>query len=49
MELMTDEIRKPQPDASKISRWGKKLLAGATDLGVAVAAAGISKLMFGSP
>jgi hypothetical protein len=46
-EVLGDELKKPQPDASKISRWGKRLVDIAERLGIGVAASGLSHILFG--
>jgi len=46
-DVLTEELEKPAPDASRIARWGRKLLAIAEDLGIQVASSGISEALFG--
>lgn len=46
-ELMTNEIAKPEPDPSRMVRFGRYLLSAADRLGVAVAGQAISKILFG--
>jgi hypothetical protein len=47
VEVIDGELAKPQPDASKISRWGKRLIEIAERLGIGVAASGLSHILFG--
>jgi hypothetical protein len=46
-EVLTAELDKPNPDVSKLQRWGKRLLDIAERLGVAVAANAIGHGLFG--
>jgi hypothetical protein len=46
-EVITTELAKPTPDASKLKRWGKRLIEIAERLGVAAAANAISHATFG--
>jgi hypothetical protein len=45
-DVLGDELDKPTPDASKLARWGKRLLDVAERLGIAVAASGLSHVLF---
>jgi hypothetical protein len=48
VEVIRHELdQQTPPDASKIARWGKRLLELATQLGVAVAAKGVEHGLFG--
>lgn len=46
-EVIDTELGKPTPDASKLTRWGKRLIELAEKLGIAVAASGVSHALFG--
>jgi len=46
-EVVSSEIDKATPDGSKLARWGRRLLEIAERLGVAVAATGVSHVLFG--
>jgi hypothetical protein len=46
-EVLRDELDKPQPDKSKILRWGGRLIGMAQQLGIAVVASGLSHVLFG--
>lgn len=46
-EVLSSELEKPSPDASKLARWGAMLVEVAEKLGIAVAASGISHALFG--
>jgi ferritin-like metal-binding protein YciE len=46
VEIVANELDKPSPDASKIARWGKRLIVLAERLGVAAAASVLSKMLF---
>jgi hypothetical protein len=46
-DVLGGELAKPTPDASKLARWGKRLLDIAERLGIAVAASGLSHALFG--
>jgi hypothetical protein len=47
-DVLVGELEKPTPDASKLARWGKRLLDLAAQLGIALAASGLSHALFGS-
>ena len=46
-EVILTELERPSPDKSKLTRWGKHLLDFASQLGIAVAASGLSHILFG--
>jgi hypothetical protein len=46
-EVLGSELNKPQPDTSKVGRWGKRLVDIAERLGIGVAASGLSHVLFG--
>jgi hypothetical protein len=46
-EVIEGELENPKPDASKVARWGKRLIDLAERLGIAVAASGLSHVLFG--
>jgi hypothetical protein len=46
-EVLGNELDKEQPDASKIARWGRRLVDIAERLGIGVAASGLSHVLFG--
>lgn len=46
-EVISDELSKQAPNASKLARWGKRLIEIAEKLGIAVAASGISRALLG--
>ena len=46
-DVLSEAVASPSPDDGKIKRWGGRLLQAARDLGVDVAASGISKALFG--
>jgi hypothetical protein len=46
-EVLASELKKPQPDASKIARWGRRLIDIAERLGIGVVASGLSHTLFG--
>jgi hypothetical protein len=46
-DVLGDELTKQHPNAAKVTRWGKRLLGIAQEVGVAVAAGGVTKLLFG--
>jgi hypothetical protein len=46
-EVIASELNKPQPEADKIARWGKRLIDIAERLGIAIAASGLSHVLFG--
>lgn len=46
-EVIEGELQNPKPDASKVGRWGKRLIDLAERLGIAVAASGLSHVLFG--
>ena len=46
-DVLNEELKKPGPDSSKVARWGKRLIGIAQEVGVAVAAAGLAKGLFG--
>jgi hypothetical protein len=46
-EVIGDAVAAPARDDDKTKRWGARLLQLARDLGVEVAAAGVSKALFG--
>lgn len=46
-DVFRDEIKKPNADASKVARWGQRLIELAKQLGLHVAAAEIVKVLFG--
>jgi len=48
VEVITVELDKPNPDPSKLRRWGKRLLDITERLGVAIAASGIGHALFGA-
>lgn len=45
-EVLANELGKSTPDASKIARWGKRLVKLGERLGIAVAASAFSKVLF---
>jgi hypothetical protein len=45
-EVLASELDKPTPDASKIARWGRRLVKLGERLGIAVAASAFSKVLF---
>lgn len=46
-EVLVTELDKPQPDAGRITRWGRRLIDIAERLGIGVAASGLSHVLFG--
>ncbi len=46
-DVVRAELDQQTPDASKIARWGRRLLELAAQLGVAVAANGVAHALFG--
>jgi hypothetical protein len=46
-EVIEGELQNPKPDASKVARWGKRLIDLGERLGIAVAASGLSHVLFG--
>jgi hypothetical protein len=46
-EVLASELDKPQPDAGKIARWGRRLIDVAERFGIDVAANGLSHVLFG--
>ncbi len=46
-EVISDELDKQQPDASKLRRWGKRLIDVAERIGVGVATSGLARILFG--
>lgn len=46
-DVIEAELAKPQPDPAKLARWGQRLQGITENLGVAVAAEGIIRLIFG--
>jgi hypothetical protein len=46
-EVLGSELDKSQPDTSKITRWGRRLVEMAERLGIGVAASGLSHALFG--
>jgi hypothetical protein len=46
-EVIDGELQNPKPDASKVARWGKRLVDLAERVGIAVAASGLSRVLFG--
>jgi hypothetical protein len=46
-EMITVELEKPEPNSSRIAKWGRRLVDAATALGIGIAVNGISKLLFG--
>jgi hypothetical protein len=46
-DVLGSELDKQHPDASKVGRWGKRLVEMAERLGIAVAASGLSHVLFG--
>jgi hypothetical protein len=45
-EVLANELDKPSPDPSKITRWGKRLIELVERSGIAVAASVLSKVLF---
>jgi hypothetical protein len=46
-DVVTAELSKPSPDSSKLARWGKRRLAVAEQVGIAVATGAIQHALFG--
>ena len=46
-EVIEGELQNPTPDASKVARWARRLVDLAERLGIAVAASGLSRVLFG--
>jgi hypothetical protein len=46
-EVISAEVDKTTPDAPKLARWGTRLIDLSEKLGISVAAAGITKALFG--
>jgi hypothetical protein len=44
-DVISTELSKPNADASKLARWGTRLVGLAEKLGISVAASGLSKLL----
>jgi hypothetical protein len=46
-DVMSSELSKPNPDVSRLARWGARLAELAEKVGISVAASGVSKALFG--